>query len=197
VTARLPRAHLSDHGAAAEKLAEQLRPGTALGPLVVLQKAPGGEKKGKKGGKKQGGVALLVRGELQGRVVFPCSSKRPAGVGWEGAADAKPPPCSIGACIFDQYQPLQQPVPPKLARYEAHRLPGRGYSPETRPSLCQASRKPSLVAAAASLPSSLEALTVGAVVPGYVAHVTGDAVFVRFLDGLTGRWGPGAGERAG
>ncbi|GBF92560.1 hypothetical protein Rsub_05174 [Raphidocelis subcapitata] len=113
VTARLPRAHLSDHAAAAEKLAEQLRPGAALGPLVVLQKAPGGEKKGKKGGggKRRGGAAVLV------------------------------------------------------------------------------SRKPSLVAAAPSLPASLEALTVGAVLPGYVAHVTGDAVFVRFLDGLTGRAG--------
>jgi hypothetical protein len=57
VAARLPLAHLADHPAAAEKLADQLRPGVALGPLLVLQlaaaedKAKGGGKK-KRGGKK-------------------------------------------------------------------------------------------------------------------------------------------------
>lgn len=51
----------------------------------------------------------------------------------------------------------------------------------------QVTRKGSLVAAAASLPASLEGVVTGSKLPGYVAHVTGDAVFVRFLAGVTGR----------
>lgn len=53
------------------------------------------------------------------------------------------------------------------------------------------SRKASLVAAAESgtLPSSIEGVKEGALLPGYVASVTPDAVFVRFLAGVTGRAG--------
>jgi rRNA biogenesis protein RRP5 len=47
-------------------------------------------------------------------------------------------------------------------------------------------RKHSLVAAAQQLPSSSSDVKEGAVLPGYVASVTGDAVFVRFLAGVTG-----------
>lgn len=41
------------------------------------------------------------------------------------------------------------------------------------------SRKAALVAAAATLPRTLADVAEGAVLPGYVASVTGDAVFVR------------------
>ena len=50
-------------------------------------------------------------------------------------------------------------------------------------------RKASLLAAAARLPSSIDDLREGTLAPGYVASVTGDSVFVRFLDDLTGRAG--------
>lgn len=50
-------------------------------------------------------------------------------------------------------------------------------------------RKPALVAAAASLPAEPSDLTPGLVVPGYVASVTTDSAFVRFLGELTGRAG--------
>jgi len=52
-------------------------------------------------------------------------------------------------------------------------------------------RKASLIAAAAAgtLPDALTCLTEGTVVPGYVASVAADAVFVRFLGDLTGRAG--------
>ncbi len=64
-SARLPRAHLADHPAAAEKLAAVLAPGATLGPLLVLGAAAAEERwKGeggkKKKGKKSGGLALLV-----------------------------------------------------------------------------------------------------------------------------------------
>lgn len=48
------------------------------------------------------------------------------------------------------------------------------------------SRKASLRGAATSLPSALEDLAEGAIHPGYVASVTADAVYVRFLARLTG-----------
>lgn len=48
------------------------------------------------------------------------------------------------------------------------------------------SRKASLVAAAASLPSAFSQVREAALLPGYVASVTADAVFVRFLGPLTG-----------
>ncbi|EFJ44854.1 rRNA processing protein Rrp5/programmed cell death protein 11 [Volvox carteri f. nagariensis] len=53
------------------------------------------------------------------------------------------------------------------------------------------SRKPSLLAAGAAgrLPRRFEEVVEGAVLPGYVASVTPDAVYVRFLGGLTGRAG--------
>uniref|UniRef100_A0A383V4G5 S1 motif domain-containing protein n=1 Tax=Tetradesmus obliquus TaxID=3088 RepID=A0A383V4G5_TETOB len=53
------------------------------------------------------------------------------------------------------------------------------------------SRKASLVAAAAAggLPESVAQVAAGAVLPGYVASVTRDAVFVRFLGRCTGRAG--------
>jgi hypothetical protein len=44
-----------------------------------------------------------------------------------------------------------------------------------------------MVSSAAALPSTLDAVKAGAKLPGYVAHVTGDAVFVRFLNAVTGR----------
>ena len=49
--------------------------------------------------------------------------------------------------------------------------------------------KQSLLDAAGALPSSLAEIREAAVVPGYVANVVADAVFVRFLGGLTGRAG--------
>eukprot|EP00873_Tetraselmis_striata_P003989 jgi/Tetstr1/424253/TSEL_014822.t1 len=51
------------------------------------------------------------------------------------------------------------------------------------------SRKASLRGAATSLPSALEDLAEGAIHPGYVASVTADAVYVRFLARLTARAG--------
>ncbi|GFR41334.1 hypothetical protein Agub_g2019, partial [Astrephomene gubernaculifera] len=53
------------------------------------------------------------------------------------------------------------------------------------------SRKPSLLAAAASgaLPRAFSDVREGTLLPGYVASVTPDAVYVRFLAGLTGRAG--------
>ena len=53
--------------------------------------------------------------------------------------------------------------------------------------------KASLVRAAQSLPSSIDDVKPQALVPGYVASVTSDAVFVRFLGLLTGRAGMGTG----
>jgi rRNA biogenesis protein RRP5 len=49
--------------------------------------------------------------------------------------------------------------------------------------------KPSLMDAADSLPKSLDDLTEASILPGYVTNVVADAVFVRFLGGLTGRAG--------
>ena len=49
--------------------------------------------------------------------------------------------------------------------------------------------KASLVRAAKPLPSSIEEVQSQALIPGYVASVTSDAVFVRFLGSLTGRAG--------
>ena len=51
------------------------------------------------------------------------------------------------------------------------------------------SRKASLLGVRGALPAALEDLTEGTLAPGYVASVTGDAVFVRFLGSLTGRAG--------
>ncbi|KXZ56455.1 hypothetical protein GPECTOR_1g407 [Gonium pectorale] len=56
------------------------------------------------------------------------------------------------------------------------------------------SRKPALLAAAASagggsLPRSFDQVAEGALLAGYVASATPDAVYVRFLGGLTGRAG--------
>ncbi|BDA47226.1 probable protein RRP5 homolog [Coccomyxa sp. Obi] len=50
-------------------------------------------------------------------------------------------------------------------------------------------RKTSLLAAATQLPATIEDVKEGTLAPGYVANVTADAVFVRFLGGLTGRAG--------
>lgn len=50
-------------------------------------------------------------------------------------------------------------------------------------------RKASLVAAAVQLPVAVEDVKEGMLAPGYVANVTSDAVFVRFLGSLTGRAG--------
>ena len=50
-------------------------------------------------------------------------------------------------------------------------------------------RKASLLAAAAQLPATMEDVKEGMLAPGYVANVTADAVFVRFLGALTGRAG--------
>ena len=49
--------------------------------------------------------------------------------------------------------------------------------------------KMSLIRVAKALPSSIDDVKPGALVPGYVASVTSDAVFVRFLGSLTGRAG--------
>lgn len=49
--------------------------------------------------------------------------------------------------------------------------------------------KPSLLGAAEQLPAELEDLTEASIVPGYVVNVVPEGVFVRFLNGLTGRAG--------
>lgn len=49
--------------------------------------------------------------------------------------------------------------------------------------------KSSLVKANKALPASIGDVKPGALLPGYVASVTSDAVFVRFLGTLTGRAG--------
>lgn len=58
-----------------------------------------------------------------------------------------------------------------------------------RVGLVRLSRKASLLGAAGGLPRALADIAPGLVAPGYVASVTPDAVFVRFLGGLTGRAG--------
>lgn len=58
-------------------------------------------------------------------------------------------------------------------------------------------RKASLLAAAASLPRAIADVTEGRIAPGYVASMTPDAVFVRFLNGLTGRAGATASSSHG
>lgn len=56
--------------------------------------------------------------------------------------------------------------------------------------MVRVSRKPCLMAAAAAgkgaLPKSFDDVREGAVLTGYVGSVTSDAVYVRFLAGLTG-----------
>ena len=49
--------------------------------------------------------------------------------------------------------------------------------------------KQSLIASSEELPSNLETLKEASIVPGYVANVVPEGVFVRFLNGLTGRAG--------
>jgi rRNA biogenesis protein RRP5 len=68
--------------------------------------------------------------------------------------------------------------------------PAAGAPPGTPPRL-RVTRKAALLAAAAAgrLPAELAELREGQVAPGFVASVTADAVFVRFLGGLTGRAG--------
>ena len=46
-----------------------------------------------------------------------------------------------------------------------------------------------MLQAAVALPCSAEQAAVGSLLPGYVASVTQDSVFVRFLGNLTGRAG--------
>ena len=55
--------------------------------------------------------------------------------------------------------------------------------------LLRMTRKASLLAAVKQLPRNLSAIVEGSVLPGYVASVTPDAIFVRFLDRVTGRAG--------
>lgn len=50
-------------------------------------------------------------------------------------------------------------------------------------------RKASLIAAASLMPKTLAEVKETSVLPGYVANVTADAVFVRFLGSLTARAG--------
>ena len=56
-------------------------------------------------------------------------------------------------------------------------------------SMVKLTMKMSLIRAATSLPSSIEEVKPGTLLPGYVASVTSDAVFVRFHGSLTGRAG--------
>ena len=56
-------------------------------------------------------------------------------------------------------------------------------------SMVKLTMKLSLIRAAKSLPNSIEDVKPGALLPGYVASVTSDAVFVRLLGSLTGRAG--------
>lgn len=63
-------------------------------------------------------------------------------------------------------------------------------------SLVKLTMKTSLLRAASSLPSSIGDLKPGTLLPGYVASVTSDAVFVRFLGSLTGRAGLSPPSRA-
>ncbi len=58
-----------------------------------------------------------------------------------------------------------------------------------RVGLLRLSCKASLLAAGRALPRELADVAEGAIAPGYVASVTSDAVFVRFLGNLTGRAG--------
>ena len=51
------------------------------------------------------------------------------------------------------------------------------------------SRKSSLIAAAASIPKAVSEVKETMILPGYIAGVTKDACFVRFLGQLTGRAG--------
>lgn len=50
-------------------------------------------------------------------------------------------------------------------------------------------RKASLVAAASALPKSVQDVKETMLLPGYIANVTNDACYVRFLNQLTGRAG--------
>lgn len=61
--------------------------------------------------------------------------------------------------------------------------------PAQKAGLLRVTRKASLLAAAAQLPATIEDVKEGTLASGYVANVTADAVFVRFLGTLTGRAG--------
>ncbi len=71
------------------------------------------------------------------------------------------------------------------------RAPPAAGAPPGAPPRLRVTRKAALLAAAAAgrLPAALAELREGQVAPGFVASVTADAVFVRFLGGLTGRAG--------
>lgn len=56
-------------------------------------------------------------------------------------------------------------------------------------SLVAVTCKPSLLKAAEKLPKEMEDLTEASIIPGYIANVVSEGVFVRFLNGLTGRAG--------
>jgi hypothetical protein len=59
--------------------------------------------------------------------------------------------------------------------------------------MLRVTRKASLLGAGGALPGAFGDLAEGTLAPGYVASVTGDAVFVRFLGSLTGRAGESPG----
>lgn len=61
--------------------------------------------------------------------------------------------------------------------------------PLQKAGMLRVTRKASLLAAAAQLPAAIEDVKEGTLASGYVANVTADAVFVRFLGSLTGRAG--------
>ncbi|KAG2446158.1 hypothetical protein HXX76_000753 [Chlamydomonas incerta] len=151
-----------------------LQPGDVAEATVVEVQASGEAAAGA-----AGGVSYVVRldvaggpaGGVRGKLEAAHLSDHPAAV--EGFKEAIQPGSKLGRVLV-------------LDRLEAQRC-------------VRVSRKPSLLAAAAAgaaagggggaLPKAFSEVAEGALLAGYVANVTGDAVYVRFLAGLTGRAG--------
>lgn len=182
---RLDAAHLSDHPSGAAALRDAVAAGDGLGPLLVLERLEVQTAQHR---------TCMQRGMLV-ESVYVCHqshlkltfrrtrvSPRAWSIGEVLKKDAhvcalqnKWPPVSM------QWAPRQKTGTHELMHAPFHALQKAG--------TLRVTRKASLLGAAASVPSALEDLAEGTLAPGYVASVTGDAVFVRFLGSLTGRAG--------
>lgn len=184
---RLEVAHLADHPAAAAALAEALKPGAQLGPLLVLQRLEVGRRR----------VTCQEGGTVVGHGREAENGARGRGVQLAGGRSSGEGCCTRGWHLpqRDSGWPLCCHVPHTIA----HSCPISTHNPPKPPSLppfrlpppaapllqnvkqLRLTRKATLLSAAASklLPGSVEEVAEGSVLAGYVASVTRDAVFVR------------------
>ena len=174
------------------------------GSKADKDKAP----KGLPGGFKPGDVVAsakvaAVEAKDGGRAVVRLEVAAPGGGGGDAAAVAARLPAAhlsdhpaAAEQLLEQLKPGVELPGPFLVLGAAPSEGGKGKKGKGKKAGAAAgaggaalllTRKASMAAAAGALPAAFEAVSRGARLPGYVAHVTGDAVFVRFLGGVTGR----------